>query len=105
MTEQQVAAQSVRVDLADFGRISTILNSGTPASWAVTGDSITHGALWTNGWRIYAEHFQERIRWELGKPKNSDFVLDTGVSGSTTNDLRARFTERVVAFSLPGSSP
>ncbi|MFE3379952.1 GDSL-type esterase/lipase family protein [Streptomyces anulatus] len=99
LTEQQVAAQSVRVDLADFGRISTILNSGTPASWVVTGDSITHGALWTNGWRSYAEHFQERIRWELGKPKNSDFVLDTGVSGSTTNDLRARFTERVAAFS------
>ncbi|MFC9466641.1 GDSL-type esterase/lipase family protein [Streptomyces coelicoflavus] len=99
LTERQVAEQSVRVDLADAGRISAVLNSDTPATWVVTGDSITHGALWTNGWRSYVEHFQERVRWELGKPKNSDFVLDTGVSGSTTNDLAARFTERVAAFS------
>ncbi|WP_326791725.1 GDSL-type esterase/lipase family protein [Streptomyces sp. NBC_00841] len=99
LTKQQVAEQSVRVDLADFGRIATILNSDTPATWVVTGDSITHGALWTNGWRSYVEHFQERVRWELGKPKNSDFVLDTGVSGSTTNDLTAKFAERVAAFS------
>lgn len=98
LSEQEVAAESVRVDLADLGRISAVLNSDTPAVWLTTGDSITHGALWTNGWRSYAEHFQERVRWELGKPKNSDFVIDTGVSGSTTNDLAAKFAERVVAF-------
>ncbi|MCT4351983.1 GDSL-type esterase/lipase family protein [Streptomyces sp. Je 1-79] len=98
LSMQEVAAESVRVDLADLGTISSILNSGTPAVWLTTGDSITHGALWTNGWRSYSEHFQERVRWELGRPKNSDFVIDTGVSGSTTNDLVAKFTERVSAF-------
>ncbi|MET9675483.1 GDSL-type esterase/lipase family protein [Streptomyces sp. NPDC006482] len=98
LSEQEIAAESVRVDLADLGRISAILNSDTPAVWLTTGDSITHGALWTNGWRSYAEHFQERVRWELGKPKNSDFVIDTGVSGSTTKDLLAKFTERVSVF-------
>ncbi|MFB7361694.1 GDSL-type esterase/lipase family protein [Streptomyces hydrogenans] len=98
LTQPEIAAESVRVDLADSGRISAILNSDTPAVWLTTGDSITHGALWTDGWRSYPEHFQERVRWELGKPKNSDFVLDTGVSGSTTNDLVARFTDRVAAF-------
>ncbi|MDI3424172.1 GDSL-type esterase/lipase family protein [Streptomyces luteolus] len=99
LTERQMATQSVRVDVADFGRISAILNSDTPATWVVTGDSITHGALWTQGWRSYVEHFQERVRWELGKPKNSDFVIDTGVSGSTTSDLTAKFADRVSAFS------
>ncbi|MFD5449490.1 GDSL-type esterase/lipase family protein [Streptomyces sp. NPDC127100] len=99
LTEAELRAESVRVDLADFGTISGILNSDTPANWVITGDSITHGALWTNGWRSYAEHFQERVRWELGKPKNSDFVIDTGVSGSTTNDLVAAFSQRVTAFS------
>ncbi|MFD4371138.1 GDSL-type esterase/lipase family protein [Streptomyces sp. NPDC058486] len=99
LTEQEIAAESVRVDLPDFGRISAILNSDTPAVWLTTGDSITHGALWTNGWRSYPEHFQERVRWELGKPKNSDFVIDTGVSGSTTHDLVTKFAERVSAFS------
>ncbi|MFD4338047.1 GDSL-type esterase/lipase family protein [Streptomyces anulatus] len=98
LTEQEIATESVRVDLADFGRISSILNSDTPAVWLTTGDSITHGALWTNGWRSYPEHFQERVRWELGKPKNSDFVIDTGVSGSTTHDLVTKFAERVSAF-------
>ncbi|MFE5792823.1 GDSL-type esterase/lipase family protein [Streptomyces sp. NPDC056503] len=98
LTPSEIAAESVRVDLADLGRVSAILNSDTPAVWLTTGDSITHGALWTNGWRSYPEHFQERVRWELGKPKNSDFVLDTGVSGCTTNDLVARFADRVAAF-------
>ncbi|MFB6899888.1 GDSL-type esterase/lipase family protein [Streptomyces hydrogenans] len=98
LTQTEIATESVRVDLADAGRISTILNSDTPAVWLTTGDSITHGALWTSGWRSYPEHFQERVRWELGKPKNSDFVIDTGVSGSTTNDLVARFADRVAAF-------
>ncbi|MEV7019746.1 GDSL-type esterase/lipase family protein [Streptomyces sp. NPDC093991] len=99
LTQAELQAESVRVDLADFGALSGILNSDTPATWVITGDSITHGALWTNGWRSYAEHFQERVRWELGKPKNTDFVVDTGVSGATTNDLVAAFPQRVAAFS------
>ncbi len=98
LTQPEIAAESVRVDLADVGRLSMILNSDRPAVWLTTGDSITHGALWTNGWRSYPEHFQERVRWELGKPKNSDFVIDTGVSASTTNDLVATFADRVGAF-------
>ncbi|MFB6988794.1 GDSL-type esterase/lipase family protein [Streptomyces sp. NPDC056304] len=95
----ELIAQSPRPDLADLGRISTILNSDTPATWVVTGDSITHGALHTNGWRSYPEHWTERVRWELGKPKNQDFVIDSGVSGATSAELVARFGERVTAFS------
>lgn len=99
LSETELVAQSPRPDLADLGRISTILNSDTPATWVVTGDSITHGALHTNGWRSYPEHWTERVRWELGKPKNRDFVIDSGVSGATSAELVARFGERVAAFS------
>ncbi|WP_406422872.1 GDSL-type esterase/lipase family protein [Streptomyces sp. NBC_00873] len=99
LDEAELVAQSPRPDLADLGRISTILNSDTPATWVVTGDSITHGALHTNGWRSYPEHWTERVRWELGKPKNRDFVIDSGVSGATSAELLARFGERVTAFS------
>ncbi|WP_285566396.1 GDSL-type esterase/lipase family protein [Streptomyces sp. RTGN2] len=99
LSEAELVAQSPRPDLADLGRISTVLNSGTPATWVVTGDSITHGALHTNGWRSYPEHWTERVRWELGKPKNRDFVVDSGVSGATSAELVARFGERVTAFS------
>ncbi|MFF9912406.1 GDSL-type esterase/lipase family protein [Streptomyces sp. NPDC013457] len=98
LSAREVASVSVRLDLVDFGTLSSILNSSAPAVWLTTGDSITHGALWTNGWRSYCEHFQERLRWELGKPKHSDFVIDTGVSASTTNDLVAKFADRVSAF-------
>lgn len=99
LSETELVAQSPRPDLADLGRISTILNSGTPATWVITGDSITHGALHTNGWRSYPEHWMERVRWELGKPKNRDFMVDSGVSGATSAELVARFGERVTAFS------
>ncbi|MEV6166055.1 GDSL-type esterase/lipase family protein [Streptomyces sp. NPDC052052] len=99
LDESELVAQSPRPELADLGRISTILNSDTPATWVVTGDSITHGALHTNGWRSYPEHWMERVRWELGKPKNRDFVIDSGVSGATSADLIAGFGERVTAFS------
>ncbi|SCF66385.1 Concanavalin A-like lectin/glucanases superfamily protein [Streptomyces sp. Ncost-T10-10d] len=97
--EAELVAQSPRPDLADLGTISTVLNSDTPATWVVTGDSITHGALHTNGWRSYPEHWTERVRWELGKPKNRDFVIDSGVSGATSAELIAMFGERVTAFS------
>ncbi|HEY9330512.1 MAG TPA: GDSL-type esterase/lipase family protein [Streptomyces sp.] len=99
LSESELVAQSPRPDLADLGRISTILNSNTPATWVVTGDSITHGALHTHGWRSYPEHWMERVRWELGKPKNRDFMIDSGVSGATSAELVARFDERVTAFS------
>ncbi|MFF6841074.1 SGNH/GDSL hydrolase family protein [Streptomyces tanashiensis] len=91
--------------MSDFGRISAILNSDTPDLWLTTGDSITHGPLWTNGRRSYPERFQERVRWELGKPKNRDFVIDTGVSGSTTNDLITTLADRVAAFALTSCRP
>ncbi|SDC50976.1 GDSL-type esterase/lipase family protein [Streptomyces prasinopilosus] len=99
LTEAELVAQSPAPALADAGRLATILNSDTPATWLFTGDSITHGALHTNGWRSYPEHWTERVRWELGKPKNRDFVIDTGVSGATSADLVAAFGERVSAFS------
>ncbi|MYQ39060.1 Lysophospholipase L1 [Streptomyces sp. LamerLS-316] len=95
----ELVAQCPRPEVADHGRISTILNSDTPATWLFTGDSITHGALHTNGWRSYPEHWTERVRWELGKPKNRDFVIDSGVSGATSAELTASFAERVTAFS------
>ncbi|MEU9199814.1 GDSL-type esterase/lipase family protein [Streptomyces sp. NPDC048332] len=99
LSESELVAQCPRPDLADLGRISTILNSDTPATWVITGDSITHGALHTHGWRSYPEHWMERVRWELGKPKNRDFMIDSGVSGATSAELVARFGERVTAFS------
>lgn len=59
--------------------ISRLFGSPEPIRWVFTGDSITHGALHTMGWRDYVELFGERVRWELGRGR--DCVIKTGVSG------------------------
>ena len=34
-------------------------------TWVFFGDSITHGALHTYGWRSFPEIFEERLRFEM----------------------------------------
>lgn len=67
-----------------------------PLVWVITGDSITHGALHTLGWRSYPEHWMERIKWEMGRL--DDIVIDSGVSGEFTGGLLKRFDWRVAQF-------
>src|SRR6266511_979426 len=65
-------------------------------TWVFTGDSITHGALHTLGWRSYPEHFAERVRWELRRMR--DVVINTGISGDRTGGLLADLDWRVLRF-------
>lgn len=83
--------------LDDARKIRALLQGNKHSVWVFTGDSITHGAIHTNGWRSYVEHFQERLRWEL--QHFYDFVVNTGISGNTTNDILDSFYERVTQFS------
>jgi acyl-CoA thioesterase I len=62
-------------------RIAALLKSDQPSRWVFAGDSITHGALHTLGWRDYTEIFSERLRWEMARVR--DCVIKTGVSGWT----------------------
>ena len=41
--------------------IRRLLSRDAPVKWLFTGDSITHGALHTIGWRDYTELFSERV--------------------------------------------
>lgn len=77
-------------------RIQKLLRSKQPVKWLFDGDSITHGAFHTVGWRDYTELFAERIRYELGR--TGDIVIKTAVSGNTTQDLLASFDWRVKQF-------
>jgi acyl-CoA thioesterase-1 len=81
------------VSRAEIGRR---LDGPDPVTWVFTGDSITQGAVYTYGARSYSEHFQERVRWELGRLP--DLVLNTAVSSYTGRDLLARFDQLVTAF-------
>ena len=65
-----------------------------PLAWVFTGDSITHGALHTKGFRSYPEHFAERVRWELKRMR--DIVINTGISGDKADGLLADLDWRVL---------
>jgi len=76
--------------------IQKLLNSPKPAKWLFYGDSITHGASHTMGWRDYTELFSERIRYELRR--HNDVVIKTAYDGNTTRHLLESFEWRVKQF-------
>jgi acyl-CoA thioesterase-1 len=76
--------------------IQTLLSSKDPIVWLFTGDSITHGAYHTLGWRSYSEHFAERVRYELSR--SQDVVINTGISGDTTIGLLKKSDWRIYQF-------
>ena len=73
-------------------RVRQLLKSERPLKWLFSGDSITHGAAHTFGGRDYTELFSERLRSELGRPR--DVVIKTAISGHTTNALLEDFDWR-----------
>jgi acyl-CoA thioesterase-1 len=95
----RVAAQDPPQDNAKetpLARIQRLLKGKEALTWVFTGDSITHGALHTRGWRSYPEHFAERVRWELRRMR--DVVINTGISGDRTGGLLADLDWRVLRF-------
>ncbi|MGH8876823.1 MAG: SGNH/GDSL hydrolase family protein [Stackebrandtia sp.] len=88
-----------RVDntrLSDYRRVHEVLASPTPATWVCTGASTTQGALHTGVHKGYVQHFEERVRWELGRL--TDFVVNTGVSGQGVDEILDDFGHRVARF-------
>jgi lysophospholipase L1-like esterase len=78
-------------------RIQELLNHAEPVKWLFYGDSITHGALHTFGYRDYVELFVERVRFELGR--YTDIVVNTAISGNNSQSLIDGFDLRVEQFS------
>lgn len=82
--------------VGDLEKIKALLTQKTPNIWLFTGDSITHGAKHTHGYRSYPEVFQERIRWELGRVR--DIVINSGISGNTAAQIADDFDWRIRQF-------
>ena len=80
----------------DMKKIKSLFYQKKPVVWVFTGNSITQGAKHTHGMRSFPEIFAERIRWEM--QRTSDFVINTGVSGSTTLQILNDFDKRVAQF-------
>lgn len=77
-------------------QIKKRMQSSVPMKWLFTGDSITHGALHTWGYRDYTEHFSERLRYEIGRPR--DIVIKTGISGWTGQAIRNDIDWNILQF-------
>jgi acyl-CoA thioesterase-1 len=77
-------------------RLRSLLSGSAPAIWLFTGDSITHGAIHTMGWRSYPELVAERVRWELRRTR--DVVINTGIAGDRTAGLLKDLNWRILQF-------
>ncbi|MDQ0614494.1 acyl-CoA thioesterase-1 [Microbacterium sp. W4I4] len=82
--------------IADLTRLRTLLDSGTPLNWVLTGDSITHGLVHTQGARNYADHLHELIRGDMARVR--DVVVNTAISGWRIVQLLEDFERRVATW-------
>lgn len=80
----------------DLAKLRARMAEKRPMTWLFTGDSITHGALHTKGWRCFPEIVAERLRHEMGR--KDDLVINTGISGDTTAGLMPQLEWRVTRF-------
>lgn len=76
--------------------LSTALASEAPLTWLLTGDSITHGLVHTQGARTYADHLHEIIRGEMVRTR--DVVINTAISGHRLTDILGDWERRVSAW-------
>lgn len=91
-----LAASLSAADSPDLARLRARMAEKRPVTWLFTGDSITHGALHTKGWRCFTEIFAERVRFEMNR--RSDIVINTGISGDTTAGIIAALDWRLSRF-------
>lgn len=81
---------------SDLSRIAASLAGSEPLNWVITGDSITHGLVHTQGGRSYAEHLHELIRGELARTR--DAVINTAISGHRLTDILDDWDRRVATW-------
>ncbi len=89
--------------LPDYKKLHQLVeNKDKPILWLFLGDSITHGAMHTHGWRSYPEHWQEVIKWEPRKPggyrRTNAIIVNTAVSGATSSGFLKNIDWRLNQF-------
>lgn len=81
---------------SDLARLADLLAGADPLNWVITGDSITHGLVFTQGGRSYAEHLHELVRGELERVR--DIVVNSAISGHRIVDILGDFERRVSSW-------
>lgn len=80
----------------ELAKLKARMADKRPMTWVFTGDSITHGAVHTKGWRCFAEIFAEKVRTEMNRRR--DVVINTGISGDTTAGFMPDLEWRLTRF-------
>lgn len=80
----------------DCQRLALALASSDAMTWVMTGDSITHGLVHTQGRRSYTEHLHEIIRGELGRGR--DAIINSAISGNRIADILNDWARRVSSW-------
>jgi lysophospholipase L1-like esterase len=81
---------------SDLRRLADALAGAEPLNWVITGDSITHGLVHTQGGRSYPEHLHELIRGELERVR--DIVINSAISGHRIVDILGDWERRVSSW-------
>lgn len=82
--------------LQDLYRAAALLKQKEPVKWLFVGNRITARVGHTHGYRSFPEIFAERIRMRLQRKR--DIVINTGVSGNTSQDILDDFDWRITQF-------
>lgn len=94
--ESPASASASASAASDLRRLADLLAGAEPLNWVITGDSITHGLVHTQGGRNYAEHLHELIRGELGRTR--DAVINTAISGHRITDILGDWDRRIATW-------
>lgn len=89
-------AENAASAASDLRRIADALTAPEPLNWLITGDSITHGLVHTQGGRSYPEHLHELIRGELARVR--DIVINSAISGNRVTDILDDWDRRVASW-------
>lgn len=81
------AVAAANEKLPDYKALHQLVaNKQKPMLWLFVGDSITHGAMHTAGYRSYPEHWQEIMKWEPRTGnfrRTDDIIVNSAVSSET----------------------
>ncbi len=102
-TPSMKAVAATNAKLSDYKALHQLVgNRQKPILWLFVGDSITHGAMHTAGYRSYPEHWQEIMKWESRQPGNvrrtDDIIVNTAVSGETATGFLRHVDWRLKPF-------
>lgn len=71
-------------------------NTKDSLTWLFMGDSITHGAAHTHGYDSIPQLFEKYLKEDLGR--TDDIVINTAVSGATTDRTIENIEQRMVKY-------